>query len=106
MTEFEIKYVYDETYEKRVLLKAAPPSPDWRMHQGLELALMSVEMPHSAERRGHKVNMVKKGECQRGVFSSQSFKVYKRHRINVFSKIYSKPCKSHWFTYFTFSLET
>lgn len=50
MTEFEIKYVCDETYEKGVLLKVVPPSPDWRIHQGLELALMSVKMPHSAER--------------------------------------------------------
>lgn len=50
MIEFEIKYAYDETYKKRVLLKTASPSPDWTTHQGLELALRSVEMPHSAEK--------------------------------------------------------
>lgn len=100
MTEFEIKDVCDETYEKGVLLKVAPPSPDWRIHQGLELALMSVEMPHSAERDvGIKWTWL-------GEESFWSFKVYKRHRINIFPKIYSKPSYLHWFTYFTFSLET
>lgn len=65
MTEFEIKYVYDEANKMdEANIEICLHSLDCRMHQDLELASMSIERLRFAEIHGHKVDKVR-GEERR-----------------------------------------
>jgi hypothetical protein len=52
---FEIKYVYDGTY-KNGFLPSSLLHPDFRMHLGLQLAFMIIEILYFAEIHGHKID--------------------------------------------------